>query len=51
MMMMTKATWPDAADEREANASTADPAKPIKSFAVVGPIGPSLYRCPKFGAV
>ena len=36
---------------REEHAAAAAPAKPIAPFVVAGPIGPSLYRCPKFGAV
>ena len=35
----------------EAHTTAAAPSAPIESFVVVGPIGPSLYRCPQFGAV
>ena len=39
----------DAVDGREANAAATAPAKLIVPFVVVGPIGPSLYRCPQLG--
>ena len=35
----------------EARITAAAPSAPIKSFIVAGPTGPSLYRCPQFGAV
>ena len=35
----------------EVHTTAAAPSAPIESFMVVGPIGPSLYRCPQYGAV